>query len=460
MLNYNRTTEQWQEFDRDHHVHPFTDPDALGKKGTRVITKAEGSYIYDSEGHKILDGMAGLWCVNVGYGRKDLIEAADRQIRELPYYNSFFQTAHPPQIELSRLLSEVTPDGYSHFFFAGSGSEANDTNVRLARHYWDIKGKPTKRTFISRKNAYHGSTLAATSLGGMGYMHNMGGDKGSLLPGFEHIGQPFWYLEGGDMTPEEFGLARARELEDKILELGADSVAAFIGEPIQGAGGVITPPETYWPEIQRICKKYEILLIVDEVICGFGRTGNWFGSETFGIDADMMTMAKGLSSGYIPASAVGLKKDVFDVLNSGGDINHGYTYSGHPVASAVAIANINYIKDHKLVEKVREETGPYLKAGLADLVENHPLVGERRGEGLMAAIQLVKDKDTHEIFSGDQDAAGICKNHCFENDLIMRATDQSMIMSPPLTITTSEIDELLDKARLCLDLTAKDLGVM
>lgn len=460
MLNYNRTTEQWQEFDRDHHIHPFSDPDALGKKGTRVITKAEGSYIYDSEGHKILDGMAGLWCVNVGYGRKELIEAADRQIRELPYYNSFFQTAHPPQIELARLLSEVTPAGINHFFFAGSGSEANDTNIRLARHYWAIKGKEGKQTFISRKNAYHGSTLAATSLGGMGYMHNMGGKGGSLLPGFEHIGQPFWYIEGGDMTEEEFGLKRAQELEEKILELGADTVAAFIGEPIQGAGGVIVPPSTYWPEIQRICKKYDILLIADEVICGFGRTGNWFGSETFDIDPDMITMAKGISSGYLPISAVGLKDDIFKVINEGGDINHGYTYSGHPVASAVAIANINYIKDHGLVEKVRDDTGPYLMAGLQNLVDTHPLVGEKRGRGLMAAIQLVKDKETHEVYSGDQDAAGTCKNHCFENDLIMRATDQSMIVSPPMTISRSEIDELLEKAKLCLDLTAKDLGAL
>lgn len=460
MINYNRTTEQWQEFDRDHHIHPFSDPDALGKAGARIITKAEGSYIYDSEGHKILDGMAGLWCVNVGYGRKELIEAADSQMKQLPYYNSFFQTAHPPQIELSRLLSEVTPEGINHFFFAGSGSEANDTNVRLIRHYWNIKGKPEKSTIISRRNAYHGSTLAATSLGGMGYMHNMGGKDGSLLPGFEHIGQPFWYIEGGDMSEQEFGLARAGELEEKILELGADNVGAFFGEPIQGAGGVIVPPSNYWPEIQRICKKYDILLVVDEVICGFGRTGNWFGAQTFDIKPDIITMAKGISSGYTPISASGIHDDVFEVLNGGGDINHGYTYSGHPVASAVAIANINYIKDHGLVEKVRDETGPHLMAGLQDLVDNHPLVGEKRGRGLMAAIQLVKDKDTHEVYSGDQDAAGTCKNHCFENDLIMRATDQSMIISPPLTISKPEIDELLEKAKLCLDLTAKDLGVL
>lgn len=460
MINFNRDTRQWQELDRDHHVHPFSDPDALGKKGTRVITRGEGSYIWDTEGNKILDGMAGLWCVNVGYGRKELIDAATEQMKELPYYNSFFQTSHQPQIELSRLLSEVTPKGFNHFFFAGSGSEANDTNVRLIRHYWDIKGQPTKRTFISRKNAYHGSTLAATSLGGMGYMHNMGGKGGSLLPGFEHIGQPFWYLEGGDLTPEEFGLKRAQELEDKILELGADTVAAFIGEPIQGAGGVIVPPSTYWPEIQRICKKYDVLLIADEVICGFGRTGSWFGSETMDIKPDLITMAKGMSSGYLPISAVGMQDEFFKVLNEGGDIEHGYTYGGHPVASAVSIANIQYIQKHKLVETVRDETGPYLHAGLQNLAENHPMIGEIRGRGLMAAIQLVKDKSTRTTFSGDVNAGALCREYCFNNNLIMRAVDQSMIISPPLTISKSEIDELLDKAKLCLDSTARDLGLL
>lgn len=460
MINFNRDTRQWQELDRDHHVHPFSDPDALGKKGTRVITRGEGSYIWDTEGNKILDGMAGLWCVNVGYGRKELIDAATEQMKELPYYNSFFQTSHQPQIELSRLLSEVTPEGFNHFFFAGSGSEANDTNVRLIRHYWDIKGQPEKRTFISRKNAYHGSTLAATSLGGMGYMHNMGGKGGSLLPGFEHIGQPFWYLEGGDLTPEEFGLKRAQELEDKILELGADTVAAFIGEPIQGAGGVIVPASTYWPEIQRICKKYDVLLIADEVICGFGRTGSWFGSETMDIKPDLITMAKGMSSGYLPISAVGMQDEFFEVLNKGGDIEHGYTYGGHPVASAVSIANIHYIQKHKLVEKVRDETGPYLHAGLQNLAENHPMVGEVRGKGLMAAIQLVEDKSTRTTFSGDVNAGAICREYCFNNNLIMRAVDQAMIISPPLTISKSEIDELLDKAKLCLDFTARDLGLL
>lgn len=455
-MNYNRNTEQWQQLDREHHIHPFTDPAALNAVGTRIITRAEGSYIFDSEGNKILDGMAGLWCVNVGYGRTELIEAANEQMKELAYYNSFFQTSNPPQIELGRLLSEVTPDGFDHFFYSGSGSEANDTVVRLVRHYWEIKEQPSKKAIISRHNAYHGSTLAATSLGGMKYMHDMGG---SLLPGFEHINQPNWYLEGGELSPAEFGLARARELEAKITELGADNVAAFIAEPIQGAGGVIVPPETYWPEIQRICKEHDILLVADEVICGFGRTGNWFGSQTFGISPDLMTMAKGLSSGYLPISAVAFHTRVADVLIAGGDINHGYTYSGHPVACAVAIANINYIRDNKIVETVCDTTGPYLLEGLTRLAEASPIVGEVRGRGLMYGLQLVKDKDKKVLFSEEDAPGSKCRDHCFANNLIMRAVDQSMVMSPPLTITIDEIDELLEKAGKSLELTAKELGV-
>ncbi|MEE8295520.1 MAG: aspartate aminotransferase family protein [Sphingomonadales bacterium] len=456
MKTLNRNTEIWQELDRDHHLHPFTDPAALNAKGTRVITRAEGSYIWDSEGNKILDGMAGLWCVNVGYGRKELIEAATAQIKELPYYNAFFQTSNPSQIELGRLLSEVTPEGFDHFFFSSSGSEANDTVVRLVRHYWEVVGKPSKKVIISRHNAYHGSTLAATSLGGMKYMHDMGG---SLLPGFEHINQPHWYLEGGDLSEEKFGLARARELETKIEELGADNVAAFIAEPIQGAGGVIVPPDSYWPEIQRICIKYDILLVADEVICGFGRTGSWFGSETLGINPDIMTMAKGLSSGYLPISAVALHKRVAEALIGGGEINHGYTYSGHPVACAVAVANINYIRDHGLVERVRDITGPYLQEGFRELAERHSMIGEVRGIGLIGAIQLVKNKDKKILFDKKDEVGTRCRNHCFENNLIMRAVDQSMVMSPPLTITKGEIDELIEKAELCLNLTARDLGV-
>ena len=290
-------TAELQALDAAHHMHPFTTNDKLAKKGARIITQAKGVWLTDSEGERIIDGMAGLWCVNVGYGREEIAEAAARQIRELPYYNTFFQTSHVPAIALAARIAELAPGDLNHVFFACSGSEANDTNIRMVRHYWALKEQPERQVIIARKNGYHGSTMGGASLGGMTSMH----EQGMLpIPGIVHIDQPYWYLEGGEMTPEEFGLARARALEDKILEIGPEKVAAFIAEPIQGAGGVIVPPSTYWPEIQRIVDQYGILLIVDEVITGFGRTGNWFGCQTFGIRPHIMTVAKGLSSGYAP----------------------------------------------------------------------------------------------------------------------------------------------------------------
>ncbi len=452
-----RTTREWQQLDSAHHVHPFTDQKALAKNGVRVITRADGSYVWDSDGNRILDGMAGLWCVNVGYGRQELVDAAARQMQELPYYNTFFQTATPSQIELGQVLSEVTPPGLDHFFFANSGSEANDTVIRIARHYWYLQGKPKKRTFIARTMGYHGSTLAAVSLGGMPHMHAL--DK-VLLPEFAHIPHPHWYTLGGELSREEFGVASARALEEKILELGPDNVAAFIGEPVQGAGGVIDPPSTYWPEIQRICRKYDILLVADEVICGFGRTGEWFGSQTYRIEPDLMPMAKGLSSGYLPISAVAMNERVFGAVKEGGLLAHGYTYSGHPAACAVAIANIKLIQRERLVERVREDIAPYFRGRLQEVGDQHPIVGELRGVGLLAGLQLVKDKARRIIFTTEDDAANKCRDLCLNNNLIMRAVGQAMVLSPPLIITRAQIDELIAKTRIGLDQTARHFGLM
>ena len=456
MNRISNTTKQWQQMDADHHLHPFTDTKSLNATRARVITKGEGIYVWDSEGNKMLDAMAGLWCVNIGYGRSELVEAARLQMQELPFYNTFFKTTTMPAAELAAVLSEITPDGFNHAFFANSGSESNDTNVRMVRRYWDLKGRKNKKTIISRDNAYHGSTMAGASLGGMKYMH----EQGELpIPGIVHIEQPYWYHLGGALSRDEFGLKAAGALETKIKELGPDNVAAFIGEPIQGAGGVIIPPDTYWPEIQRICTAYDILLIVDEVICGFGRTGNWFGSDTYAIKPDLMTIAKGMSSGYMPISAVMVHDRVAQVLiEEGGDFNHGFTYSGHPVAAAVALANIDILRREKIVETVGSDTGPYFQKRLREL-SDHPLVGEVRGVGLIAAIELVKNKETRELFDSVGEAGTICRDHCFDNGLIMRPTGDSMLLSPPLVISKTQIDELLDKAKACLDMTAHDLGV-
>ncbi|MHB0765862.1 aspartate aminotransferase family protein [Stutzerimonas sp. NM35] len=444
-------TLHWQALSRDHHLPPFTDFKALNAKGTRVITRAEGVYLQDSEGHRILDAMAGLWCVNLGYGREELVEAATRQMRELPYYNLFFQTAHPPAIALAKAIADIAPEGMNHVFFTGSGSEANDTVLRMVRHYWAIKGKPGKKVVIGRWNGYHGSTIAGASLGGMKAMHDQ---SDGPIPGIEHIDQPYWYGEGGELEPEEFGVRVAEQLERKILEVGEDRIAAFIAEPIQGAGGVIIPPDSYWPKLKEILARYEILLVADEVICGFGRTGEWFGSDYYGLAPDLMPIAKGLTSGYIPMGGVVVRDEVVQTLNEGGEFYHGFTYSGHPVAAAVALENIRILREEKIVEQVKAKTAPYLQSRWRELAE-HPLVGEARGVGMLGALELVKNKKTRERFA----ALGVgmlCREHCFRNGLVMRAVGDTMIISPPLVINEAQIDELIDKARLCLDATARE----
>ena len=450
-------TKRWQEMDAAHHLHPFTTHHDLAKKGARVITRAEGVYLYDSEGHRLIDGMAGLWCVQVGYGREELAEAGYKALKELPYYNAFFQTTTPYTAELSHRLAEVTPKGIDRFFFANSGSEGNDSAVKIIRYFWKLQGKPDKKIIISRLKGYHGVTMAAASLSGFTSMQEQ---SGLPLPGFVHIPCPYWFGDGGDMTPDEFGLKTARALEEKILELGAENVAAFVAEPVQGAGGLIIPPANYWGEINRICKKYDILLHVDEVICGFGRTGNWFGSETYGIEPDMINMAKGLSSGYQPIAAVGLGPRVGEALfNAKDEWSHGFTYSGHPVACAVALANLDVMQKEKLVERAGGAIGAYFQKKLDELAD-HPLVGETRGVGLLGAIELVKNKKTREKYPAELDVGYRCRVHCFENGLVMRAIGDTMVLSPPLVITEGEIDEMLGLARKCIDLIARDLGVI
>ncbi|CDM40879.1 aspartate aminotransferase family protein [Ectopseudomonas oleovorans] len=445
----NPKTAHWQALSQAHHLAPFSDYKQLAEKGPRIITEAKGVHLWDSEGNKILDGMAGLWCVAVGYGREELVEAAATQMRQLPFYNTFFQTAHPPVLELAHAIAQLAPAGMNHVFFTGSGSEGNDTMLRLVRHYWACKGQPNKKIIIGRENGYHGSTVAGASLGGMKFMH----EQGDLpIPGIAHIPQPYWFGEGGDMSPAAFGIWAADQLEKKILELGEDNVAAFIAEPIQGAGGVIIPPETYWPRIKEILAKYDILFVADEVICGFGRTGEWFGSQYYDLKPDLMTIAKGLTSGYVPMGGLIVSDKVFEVIEAHGDFNHGFTYSGHPVAAAVGLENLRILKEEGIVERVKAETAPYLQKRLRELAD-HPLVGEVRGVGMLGAIELVQDKATRKRFSGDVGVGMVCRGHCFNNGLIMRAVGDTMIIAPPLVISQTEVDELVEKARKCLDLT-------
>lgn len=443
-----------QAKDAAHYLHPFTDFKALAALGSRIIVRGEGIYIFDSNGHRILDGMSGLWNVNLGYGRRELADAAYRQMLELPFYNSFFQTSNIPAIELAATIAGVAPSHLQHVFYCNSGSEANDTIVRMVRRYWDIKGEPQRDVIISRNNAYHGSTMAGASLGGMSGMHAQGGLP---IPGIVHIEQPYYYQLGAGMTPHEFGLKAARWLEEKILEVGIEKVAAFIGEPVQGAGGVIIPPASYWPEIQRICDAYGILLISDEVICGFGRLGTWFGCQHFGTRPDLIAFAKGVTSGYFPLGGVIVGDRVAEALiESGGEFNHGYTYSGHPVGCALALENIRILRAEGILENVRTTLAPHLARRFNELGD-HPIVNLTETLGLVAGLVLGRDKKSRQPFDESLEVGMICRRHCFDNGVVMRAVGDRMIIAPPLVISVSQIDEMIGLIRRCLDLTYDEL---
>ncbi|BCO27157.1 putrescine--pyruvate aminotransferase [Rhodoferax lithotrophicus] len=453
------STQAIQALDSAHFIHPFTDHADLATRGSRVIVKSEGIYIWDSEGEKILDAMSGLWCVNAGYGRKELAQAAFDQMMTLPFYNSFFQTTNVPAVKLAAKLASLAPKvgerSFEHVFYSSSGSESNDSNVRMVRRYWDLLGQPQRKVIISRHNAYHGSTMAGASLGGMSGMHAQGDLP---IPNITHIDQPYFFENAlpGE-TADEFGVRAARWLEDKILAVGPDKVAAFIAEPIQGAGGVIIPPASYWPEIQRIVDKYGILLISDEVICAFGRLGHWFAYEKFGYKPDLVTFAKAVTSGYIPLGGVMVGDRVAKVLiEKGGEFNHGYTYSGHPVACAVALANLEIMEREQLPQRVKDDIGPYL-ASCFEAIGTHPLVGVAETCGFTAGLVLVKNKASRERFDENLGVGMMCRRHCFQNGLIMRAVGDRMIIAPPLTMTHADIDEMMRLIRQALDLTLQEL---
>ncbi len=449
-------TRELQRLDAAHHLHPFNDNAALAKKGTRILTRGEGCYVWDAQGNKLLDAFAGLWCVNIGYGRRELGEVAARQMTQLAYYNSFFQCTTEPTVRLSAKLAELVPGDLNHVFYSNSGSEANDTILRMVRHFWKVQDQPEKSIFIGRHNGYHGSTVAGASLGGMKGMHQQGGLP---IPDIHHIDPPYWFADGGELDEDSYGRLCAQRLEDKIIELGAQRVAAFIGEPVMGAIGVYIPPRNYWQEIEKICRRHDVLLVADEVICGFGRTGNWFASETYGFQPDIMTLAKGITSGYIPLGAVMFNDRVAGVLkNKGGELAHGYTYSGHPVCAAVALENIRILQDEKIVETCRDDTGPYLAQRWREL-GNHPLVGESRIVGMVGALELVPAKPARHFFADRGRVGALCRDMALSNGLILRATYDAMLLSPPLIISRAQIDELAEKAWKSLDMTAEALGM-
>jgi putrescine aminotransferase len=349
----------------------------------------------------------------------------------------------------------MTPKQFTHVFFTNSGSEANDTNIRLIRRYWDTKKQPKKRIILARTNAYHGSTIASASLGGFEFVHN----QFETLPYVQHITDPNWYHNGGDLTSDEFGLHAARELEKRIDLLGEENIAAFIAEPIQGAGGVIVPPDTYWPEVRRILNERDILFVSDEVICGFGRTGNMFGCETYGMEPDLLTFAKAVTNGFQPLGGVMVSDKVAEVITAdGGEFGHGFTYSGHPITCAAALATLNIMERDKFVDHVANDVGPYLQKQWSALGD-HPIVGHVRGVGMLGSIELVRNKESRERLEGDQKSGGICREFCVANGLIMRAVGDSMIISPPFVSSHAEIDLLIARATKSLDQTAEYYSV-
>ena len=449
-MNATLETNQLRQLDQQHHLHPFTDFRDYAANGGRIVSRAEHIYIYDSDGNQIQDAMSGLWCCSLGYSQDGIKKAVADQLMELPFYNNFFKCSNQPAVELATRLCDLAPGNFNKVFFTNSGSEANDTQIKFVHRYYELLGKPSKRLIISRKNAYHGSTIAAASLGGMRTMH----EQTQGLDYIHHIEQPYWFELGGDMSPDEFGLWAANELAKKIDELGEDNIAAFIAEPIQGAGGVITPPDTYWPAVQKILDERDILFISDEVICGFGRTGNLFGFQTYGTKPDLITFAKAVTNGYMPLGGSLVSDKVADVLlGHGGEFAHGLTYSGHPASCAAGLATMDVLQNTPILESSANDLAPYFSQALESLVD-HSVVGQVRSKGLVAAVELVKDKGSRERLAPESGGAVYTRDRAIENGLMVRQTGDAMIMSPPFVTSTEEIDALVSKLTSALDKTA------
>jgi len=434
-----------------YHLHPYANAVKQEAEGPLVLTRGKGIYVYDEEGKEYIEGLSGLWCTSLGFGEERLVEAATRQMRKLPYYPSFGQKVPDITVELAERLVKLAPVPMSHAFFCNSGSEANDTAVKMVWYYNNAIGRPAKKKIIGRQKGYHGVTIAAASLMGLPAFQK---DFDLPIANMLHTDCPHYYRLGqAGESEEDFATRCAANLEKLILEQGPETVAAFIAEPIQGAGGVILPPKTYFEKVQAILRKYDILFIADEVICGFGRTGNMFGSETYGIKPDIMTMAKALSSAYLPISATIISEALYQAfLNESdkiGTFAHGYTYSGHPVCAAVALETLKIYEERNILEHVRK-VAPRFQAGLRRLADN-PVVGEVRGIGLIAGVELVQDKQTKQSFDPKAGIGAYLAQRAQEHGLIIRAMGDHIGICPPLIISESEIDDLLARLGKALD---------
>jgi len=426
----------------------------------RMIVRGEGATVYDDEGRGYIDAMAGLWCVNVGYGRVELADALREQALRLPFYHSFSSMATDTPAVLAQRLVELAPAGASKVLFGSSGSDANDTQVKLVRLYNNLRGRPRKKKIISRRRGYHGVSLASASLTGFDSLH-AGFDL--PLPGFLHTRPPYRLREAGAGESDAAFVARlAAELDELIRAEGPDTVAAFIAEPVQAAGGVIVPPDGYFAAIGAVLREHDVLLIADEVVCGFGRLGTWFGSELLGLEPDLVTVAKGLTSAYVPLSACIVSERVWRVLadDAGGRaFGHGYTYTSHPLAAACALANLDVIERDGLLARAAAR-GEYLNARLREAFRDHPLVGEVRGRGLIAAVEFVAGVEPTRLFDPLGSVAARVDAECLARGVITRALPDSdtISFSPPFVITEAEIDEIVAVAREAADVVAAELG--
>ena len=455
--NFNYDTKGIWEKDRDHFIHPWTDFSTFKDEGSLVLAESEGAYIFDSEGQRYLDGIGGLWCVNIGYGSEEIAQAIADQARRIPYFSSFGHHTTPPAAELAAKLAELAPGPLNHIFYGTGGSMANDTAIRIIHFYFNRLGKPNKKKIISRVDGYHGSTYLAMSLTGVEFDHQ-GFD---LAPGLVHrVSAPNSYRRPDGMSVEDYCDSVVQELEDKILELGPDNVAAFIAEPVMGAGGVIVPPPGYHKRTKAVCAKYDVLYISDEVVTAFGRLGHFFASEpVFDLVPDVICSAKGLTSGYLPLSATILSEQIYDVISTpqaeGALFTHGFTYSGHPVCCAAGLKNIEIMEREDICGHVRD-VGPYFEEQLHTL-NDLPIVGDVRGKCFMMCVENVANKDTKEIFPADIKIGNRIAAQAQKRGVIVRPIAHLNVLSPPLILTRKQIDDVVSVLRESIEATMDEL---
>ena len=437
---------QLQEADRSFHLHPFTDHRAMHAQGTNVIVTGEGCWLTDATGKQLLDGLAGLWCVNVGYSCHEIVEAVNQQMSRLPYYCSFFNTTTEPAIRLAERLAKLAPPRLQHTLFCNSGSEANETALKIIRAWNKLRGRPAKNKILSRTFSYHGVTLATTSLTGLPTCRE---PFDLPLPGFIQVPGPHPYGVNSPLDPVAFGRWCVEETARIIEREGANTIAALFVEPVQGAGGVIVPPDGYLKALRQLCRDHDILFVADEVITAFGRLGAWFASGLWELDPDLITLAKGITSGYLPLGGTMVSDEIAHDLIENGYFSHGFTYSSHPTPAAAALANLDVLENQKLIGRVRDDVGPYFQQKLREFA-GHPAVGEVRGLGLIGALDLLPRGGKAALNPASPlgaRAARIAR----EEGVIVRGIRDLIAMSPPLTITRDEMDYLFTAVRRTLD---------